>query len=175
LPIFKVILPTGRAYPGSLSGYSSITGLREFGPIPVLGRGAHRDQSLENGDTPLGGYEILGIKAANTDTQGILQYGPNPRIKLRGTSGIAKIREAAAGGDAALRIHGGRQNAESRVLAATYGCLRAFDHDMIDLLRYLKASAASFPIPLEVSEGDTPEYSKLLVDLTTVDISKDSP
>jgi hypothetical protein len=171
MPVIKVLLNANREKPGHLSGHSSLTGLLEFGPIPCLGRGLNSNQSKENGDTPTGKFEISGVKAADN----VLVYGPNPRLKLRGLTGDAKKRDENYGGDAYLRIHGGRQSGAVRTLKRTKGCLRVLDYDMNTFLQYLIQNAVTYPIALEVSVGNPDSFPNLVIDLSAPEDPVDSP
>jgi L,D-transpeptidase catalytic domain len=164
----RVVFGSDRTKLGSLAIYSAITGLIEWGPIPCLGQAWHNSETTENGNTPTGSYLITGKKPANTDALGRVMFGPNPRLKLKGESGNALLRDqAAVGRDALLRIHGGRQDSPGvRILKSTQGCIRVLDHDMLDLLRFIDDSGVVYPIKLEVSQGAVLPTPAVLIDLT---------
>ena len=166
-----------RGQVGTLSVNNQITGVVEFGPIPCLGLGRHRVQGSIYGDTPIGNYQIVGKKPADNGGVKFEQFGPNPRLRLKGINGVALDREnVAAGNDALLRIHGGRQSSVGvRKLKSTDGCIRVLDHDMRDLLLFLETRGITYPLQLKVIEAAYQPIVDVLVDVSVPPKQQDSP
>ena len=95
-----------------------------------------RDRMKVGADTPLGVYDVPDQTPWLTGGSR-KSYGPNPRLNMQGESG-----EIVESGRSAIRIHGGRQEVQtedgeyvkvsSPELKKTYGCLRAYDSDVLE-------------------------------------------
>jgi RHS repeat-associated protein len=101
---------------------------------------AGRDRMIENADTPLGVYDIpnRNMWHRNNTVADRKSYGPNHRLLMNEESG-----EIIDTGRKYIRIHGGRQEiydettntwkpVDNPELIETWGCLRAFDADMLE-------------------------------------------
>lgn len=148
----KIFFSQDRKRSGILTFYNTLTGVVEFGPIPCLGLAKQRDQTKYGGDTPTGRYQVTGKRLPDPAKP---EFGPNPRLTLKGIDGNALKRDKNYNGDALLRIHGGRMSPSGKKdLKYTMGCVRVFDYDMLDILRFIADKHIAFPFDLEILEDD---------------------
>lgn len=162
----RVKLPDNRLKTGTLELVDSTTGLRVFGPIPALGRGARNvakdhgnpngKATLPYGDTPTGNYQVPRVLKSGSGTSHPADvYGSVGVIVLDPIGGEAAA--AKANGRTGLLIHAGRQVATPTPLPshlrATNGCIRVLEPDLAALIQAMKDNAILFPGDVVVSVG----------------------
>jgi hypothetical protein len=94
----------------------------------ALGRSAdNTPMNVTNGNTPIGYYDgWLDGPVSPSDS-----YGPNKVVMMTGGSGNVYVPPRSG-----IWIHGGR---DQSTLTPTYGCVRAFDRDMLSLSNHITA------------------------------------
>lgn len=162
----RVLLPHDRRNTGTLELVDNVTGLRVFGPVPALGRGARNTAAAHGnpngvatqpfGDTPLGGYRVPRVLSSGAGTNHPANvYGSAGVIVLDPTSGDAQAAEN--NGRTGLLIHAGRQVATPTPLPShlrpTNGCIRVLEPDLAALIQALRDYAFLFPGDVTVSVG----------------------
>ncbi|WP_156667885.1 L,D-transpeptidase [Rhizobium sp. WYCCWR10014] len=180
----RVKLPANRRNTGTLEMFDTITGLRVFGPVPALGRGARETAAAHGnpdgistqpfGDTPTGGYNLPMVLKSGAGTNHPADvYGSAGVIVMEPVSGDALT--ARQNGRTGLLIHSGRQVASPTPLPShlrpTNGCIRVLESDLAALIQAMRNNAIVFPgrvsltvgpdgpqgiIDESVSEGDPP-------------------
>ncbi|WSH67970.1 hypothetical protein U8Q05_26940 (plasmid) [Rhizobium ruizarguesonis] len=162
----RVKLPTDRRNTGTLEMFDTITGLRVFGPIPALGRGA-RDTATAHGnpngistepfgDTPTGGYDLPMVlkSGANTNHPADV-YGSAGVIVMDPVNGDALT--AKQNGRTGLLIHAGRQASTPTPLPGhlrpTNGCIRVLERDIAALIQAMRDNAIVFPGKVSLTVG----------------------
>ena len=151
-----VRLPPGREAPGTLRALDG-EGRLVSGPWPAVGKAdpalaAARgnpacDRLRRCGDTPTGGYHILGRLPPPGDARLASRVGPHGALVLRPVSGEAAL--ADANGRTTLLIHGGGDH-----LAPTDGSLRVPDAAVAEMVALLPAEPDLLQrVRVEVEDG----------------------
>ena len=151
-----VRLPPGRNAPGTLRALDG-AGRLVSGPWPTVGKAdpalaAARgnpacDRLRHCGDTPTGGYHILGRLPPSGDARLASRFGPHGALVLRPVSGEAAL--ADANGRTTLLIHGGNDH-----LAPTDGSLHVPDAAVAEMVALLPAEPDLLQrVRVEVEDG----------------------
>jgi hypothetical protein len=165
-PRIAVELPSDRTKCGRLILYSS-AGKIVAGPFLACGvadlksakkhSNETRSSILPYGDTPTGGYGVIGVFRVGDNTKyNAKSYGDYAAIRLQPTTGDARL--ASEAGRTGFLIHGGDMGAKYR-LRPTNGCIRLSNPDMKKLVDEIIVLAATESPPNSCSVSIVPDVT----------------